>query len=296
MSIHDIAREPAGRPTGGQFAATVKAASGISLQHADDAEAEYLADLREQDRPLATAILDPMTDLVGNAQAAGQSQFDYLSSFGGAHGPDRRHEIAEIADRLVIHHDLAVSSRFSRSPADGDLWEVSTYLGGGARLTRQMDITALCDDREADGMDAALAYARAIDEEMTGLIRHRDELNAPGPTLSEMRAAVQVDDWRGAEAKVRFVREEGAEIEQAHIRTGRWTAEGHPASAALPDGREHVRMTMSTGVERFVPFSEMQAMVAEHRMAEGWNRPHGSARQRPAPVDDGPAEPMPMAG
>lgn len=298
-----VVREQAGQPTGGRFAEKVKAGSGLALREESPAESvhsdwsrrweeriaaeagpealeahrevvTYLSTLSPEDREMAEFLLDPDNDeesFVGADYPA--DMLEHFSTFGGYGGGDAGYEAEQVADMLTKRHNHEVVFDHEYD-GDGvrDGWSVSAYLGHdrGSYVTTMHDGKHITDDRDAAGMEAALAYASAIDHEMRRVLRQRDDLLTArrAPTMAEMRAAVEVDTWRAAQKKVKFVREEGADVEEATMRGGRWTEDGRIAPRDLPDGQEHVRLTMSTGVERFVPFTELQRMVLDHRIAD----------------------------
>lgn len=274
VSTHEASRsrQPQGQPIGGQFAAEHKPASGLILDEADpDKEVtDYLEGLGLKDRRLAEILLDPANDPYRFGDETRADRMDHFSSFGSHNATVGLDNASTVGGILSHHYGDDVFFEY-----DYDNWTISSFLSSHeAYLSTSHELRDITDDREASGISAALAYARAIDTEMRDVRSKRDKLAAPAtaPTMVQMRAAVQVDDWRGKEASVRFVDDYDGQIGEERsgvIRSGRWTPDGQIAPAEVPDGHEHVRLTMmDTGVDRFMPFTEVSRMVTEHRIAE----------------------------
>lgn len=174
MSTQTQNRQPPGTPIGGQFAAHRRSGATFTLQ-STDGSTEYLATLSPEDRALAERILNAPSDPF--APDDGQTQFEYLDSFGGYYEGEPEHEAAEIAARLATTEpDIAV--KFSRN-RDGDWeWTTSTYLGDGLNVSAAYTLEEATTDREAEGMDAALAYAKAITARIEDLRVKRDKLRS----------------------------------------------------------------------------------------------------------------------
>src|SRR5699024_3805772 len=129
-------------------------------------------------------------------------------------------------------------------------------------------LTEASDDLDADGFDSALATARAMDRQFDEIYAHQRR-GAP-MSMEQMRAAVQVADWQVSQTKVRLAEHDDGQVRSATVRSGRFAdADGSPAGHGAPDTDTYVRLTMSgTGVDRFVPFTQVQQWVTEHRIAE----------------------------
>lgn len=262
-------RQPKGRPIGGQFAEQSKVASGVSLT--DEPEhLRVLDSLQGRDRELAHMLL---------GQYEPDIEYEHLQTYEAASDDDQfaaqTYEVARLLAQQYAAERAAPTPHVAVNPGHLGLDEytpgsytVKVPDRDGFDVSRTYPLTAATDDLDAEGFASALASARALDRQFDEIYTHQRKI-AP-PTMAQMRAAVQVADWQVAEAKVRFVEEidgRDSDVRQATVRSGRYTADGAPAQHKAADADTYVRLTMSTGLERFVPFSQVQQWVSEHRIA-----------------------------
>lgn len=272
MSISNRTRRPSGQPSGGQYAEEAKGPSGITLsESACGGTDQFLAGLSSSDRRLAEALLD----VDGWHFRDREEAYDDISDFKGYEGPDFANEIEAVGSQLssLYDHEVGVLNapwlNLERG-GDGELYGYSALAraGNGTNVSVYHDLGSATYDTEATGTDAALSTARALEEDFRHVMAERDRLTPP--SMERMRAAVQVDTWRAAEAKVQFVASEDGPIEQATMRTGRYSDDqGGTFSPPDADDRQgYVRFTMSnTGTERFYPWNQVEDMVVGHRIA-----------------------------
>jgi hypothetical protein len=166
-------RQPAGVPTGGQFAATQRAEADVALSTDTPTSRQQRLD----------AILD------NQAEAAGDD-FDEFDGYGSYGGEDFRYEVQQVADALYNHYayrDDTPHFNFGfDSSSDGEVsgYMVTADCGDGVTLAHWGDLKNATTDRSATGRDAARAITEALDGDYQRLVakaREKGLYGEPAP-------------------------------------------------------------------------------------------------------------------
>lgn len=248
----------------GQFGSTPKRESGLSLGAPDDRVEAVRAQAREQDATGASILLDPALTPFGQASTLSLEERAHLfTTFEGAGGPNYLRELTLIeslvADRWRHQHPRTpVPYLTKRYNSAGEL-----VPGEVACTSDRYSLTVPGplmdgDDGDLQGMAFASAAATRLNEsfQQAGAAMQA----ARGPSMPQMRAAVQIADWKAAEVRVRFVNEH-EQMQSGTIRSGTYNERGGTAPHGTPERETFVRLTMPSGVDRFVPFARVQGWV-----------------------------------
>src|SRR5699024_7376968 len=287
----NINRQPAGQPTGGQFAESARAGANVALSTTGNPTEDYILALPKEDQDLARALvadvrewemLSEETDVIGHVREMGISTDSNHSD--GQYGLDVAvHAAQEQTDAECP--DVKLSPKYFNG--DGDYpegWEAWYPLdkdnpNGPVVVDEILWENESAHHPEAEGFDALMVYARGARAARRQMQATYDRNRRP--SLQEMAYLVEVDKMRRDETKIEWADKDG-NMHQGTVRGGSWTADGQLDPGDGPG--THVRVTMNSGTERFIPFDDMAEKIAGHSLRSRCNNsdPHQPPTSRPA--------------
>src|SRR5690625_3559731 len=194
-------RQPAGRPTGGQFAPDAKAGADISLdeRHPTDVDPDRLT---RKDRALWDVI---STEEWGydNAPKFGDPGFPSLYS-----SHDNTH-LANVANTMAAHPDFE-GLELSDLDDGGDtlVLSVTNRHNSGTHLTKSLNTRSMLDDDgDISGQKGALQFAKNLAREYEDL----KEKSRP-TTAEEIMNQANILAMMGREAKIKYTSDGGETI------------------------------------------------------------------------------------
>lgn len=272
MAGMNINRQPAGTPTGGQFAEGPKQPAGLTLTgdgEEDPRVIEFLDSLDDDDRRLAQILLNSY-DFDGYGKTNHLQALEAMEFAG-----DDLDYARNVGSALAAHYDYNASFDLDYVPEEGYTgWEVSAQLGGSSRVSHYYGLSEISDQpADADGVDAVLGYAREIDAAMKRVMAERDRLR---PTVAKARWMVWADDLRQSGESVYFTGplDDTGEDEDSRqpagrgkVRQGSWSRGGNRLDDA-PIHEDHVKVTMAGGQDHFIPLTRFAEMIEKNQV--GW--------------------------
>jgi len=250
----NINRQPAGQPTGGQFAEGARAAASVALEDTRDTGFDANG-LTGEDKELWDII---SAEDWGDEDSPGGS---YFPSLYNSHNNEHLFDVARVMSANPRFEGLGL-----RDLDSGDQTIVLTTTNAhnpGVHMTKSLDIRAMMSgDGDIGGEAGAMLFAK-------NLAREYDDLKqrARPDTTQDIMSQAQVLNMMGRELKVEYTPDGGETTRLGTVRAGLFDAGGIPVSSPTPK-EAYVRVTTDEGTEEYHRFTDMADWVSEGAIAE----------------------------
>lgn len=188
MSIN---RQPAGQPTGGQFAESARASANVGLEEPTSRAEGYLAALPEEDREVARSILDLYQQAYPESISTPDEALDFLEDDEQV-TTDSSYDVHSGLEDAVYCvnsvHGGKGPSLYATYDDDGNVngWEASYSLDPrdrssavGPAVVLRSTWSEADDGQERTGMDAMMAFSRAARDTLSEVQDAYDRENTP---------------------------------------------------------------------------------------------------------------------
>lgn len=226
-------------------------------------------ELDDSEKDLLRILLNPDNDRGGSTGFDLEDILDILDDFEAT--PD---DLWHVTDRLGGFYDnRGEDDTFVvdvSDDQDGGWCVVASYIPGvesADRISRGFDMRDLRRRDGWTGLRTAVYAASRLAAARDGIQMTLKKLTTQKPARPSMARAYSegvVAHGTQTERKVSFSRDGGETVVEGTIRHGAWTSDAQLAGHDVDPRDAHVRITTSTGLDLYLPFSELAGLHEEN--------------------------------